>query len=1319
MKKYMSKMIIAIVGVALLQFGGCSKQNPLSDGDTSHNPPATPTELTATVVSSMNIELRWKDNAETEQGFKIERKSAGENWTVAGKVNANVETFTDSYLTLNRAYFYRVFAYSGDTLSSPSNEVSATPTLPAPSDLTVTVNNSTSLTLAWADHSTDEQGFRIERKVDAGTWGDYLNLQPNSIAYSDTGLVPGKSYYYRVVAFVATGLSERSNEVTAHLAISAPTNLTATVVSATVIGISWVDNSSDEYGFRLERAIDDGSWSVFKELPANSTAYSDSGLVPNRKYGYRLKAFIPTGESDYSNEVSGTPALLAPSGMTITGKSSTGIELVWEDNSAFEDGFRLERKIDSDVWSLLKTLPINSTMYSDTGLSPKKTYSYRILAFVSTGQTEYSNEVSALLLLPAPTNLTVVKTGSSSVQLAWEDNSADETGFRLERRVAAGAWATAKLLPANSTEYADDRLVPNQSFDYRVVAYVLTGESEPSNELTASTTFPAPANLVVTGSSSSSVQLAWEDMSADEMGFRIERKIGDGAWGELKIVMENSTGYTDSNLIPNTTYSYRVQAYVVTGFSGFSNVVARTLTFLAPSNLIAEPVGSTAVRLNWTDNSADEEWFEVERKDPGGNWNEIAQVTTDSATYLDSGLAPMNFYSYRVRAYVLTGRSAYSNTASATPTVLAPSGLTAKVISSTKVDLAWNDNTVDESGFRLERRAGNGVWSEVAALPPNATTFNDIGLVPQQAYSYRVLAFVENGFSSYSNEASAIPNLLGPTNLTATVTSSSLILLKWKDPTEEAVSYEIERKIGDGAWLLHKTQPKNSVVCFENGLTPNTLYHYRVRSATAQFKSGYSDEVAGLTPRVLAPTQLTAKHLNSTQVRLDWVDNTIEETGFRLERKVANGEWSEHKKLYANSVMFIDSGLVTNTTYAYRVSALTATGESQPGNIAEATPLLPAPTKLSAYPRTSSKIELYWTDNSSDESGFVVEKKIDEGEWEELIKLPPKARTMMDSNLVRHTYYNYRVAAFTDIAVSEYSNESKSVTVPFEYSRTLEGHTDDIWGVDFSPDGKLIASCGADKVINVWDAANGNLLHTLKGHTNIIYSVKFTNEGNRLASGSSDQTIRIWDWQNEICTDTIKTHKSLSLAFTPNDNLLVSGGTDGNIQVWAWRNRQLMATIFAHVGNVNAVAMFPDGAKIVSGSKDMTVKVWRLADGVCTQILEGHEDVVYSVDVSSNGDLIASGDADGVRRLWTMPEGECTDSSDVHSIWLYSIAISPDGEIVASAGYDRRIVLFDPVNKLSLGALDGHRSDIRAVAFSPDGKTIVSGSDDKTLRLWK
>jgi hypothetical protein len=192
---------------------------------------------------------------------------------------------------------------------------------------------------------------------------------------------------------------------TATPAPAAPSNLTATAASSSQINLAWTDNSNNEDGFKIERQNSDGTWTQVATVGTNVTTWSDTGLAAGTTYTYRVRAYnAGGGNSAYSNLASATTNSLAtvpaaPSGLAAASKTKPlRVNLTWVDNSNNETGFKIERSINGGVtWSLLATVGAGVTSYSDSSVANGNTYSYRVYAYNSAGNSADSNTVSITL----------------------------------------------------------------------------------------------------------------------------------------------------------------------------------------------------------------------------------------------------------------------------------------------------------------------------------------------------------------------------------------------------------------------------------------------------------------------------------------------------------------------------------------------------------------------------------------------------------------------------------------------------------------------------------------------------------------------------------------------------------------------------------------------------------------------------------------------------------------------------------------------------------------------------------------------------------
>src|SRR5438552_6852928 len=250
--------------------------------------------------------------------------------------------------------------------------LTTTPPIPtAPSGLTATATSSSTIDLGWVDNATNEIGQRIERSVGSNANYVYLtNVGVGITAFTDSQLVDGTKYYYRVRAFNTGGFSTYSNEQSAITTLNSPTSLTASAVSSSEIELTWANTSASESGYRIEQSpIDDLHFTEIATVGPNVVAYSATGLSEGTKYYYRVRAYNAIATSAYSSEKNDTTLWnipIPPSGLTITSITSSRVTLAWTDNSGNESGFKIQRKQGvTGVYVDIKTTNANVTTYTD------------------------------------------------------------------------------------------------------------------------------------------------------------------------------------------------------------------------------------------------------------------------------------------------------------------------------------------------------------------------------------------------------------------------------------------------------------------------------------------------------------------------------------------------------------------------------------------------------------------------------------------------------------------------------------------------------------------------------------------------------------------------------------------------------------------------------------------------------------------------------------------------------------------------------------------------------------------------------------------
>lgn len=199
-------------------------------------------------------------------------------------------------------------AYEYDDGSPPPDPPA--PGLPptAPTNLRLSANSSTTLTVRWDDNSDNESSFEVERSLNGSSWTKTHTLAPNSASLTSSGLTASTLYYIRVRAVNGDGVSPYSNTISAttaappvvNLPPTAPDAFAAIAIGAHSIVLSWDDNSLDESGFEVACSPDGVAWVVLTTTQPNVTSWANSGLTPSTTYFYRARAINQYGASAWT-----------------------------------------------------------------------------------------------------------------------------------------------------------------------------------------------------------------------------------------------------------------------------------------------------------------------------------------------------------------------------------------------------------------------------------------------------------------------------------------------------------------------------------------------------------------------------------------------------------------------------------------------------------------------------------------------------------------------------------------------------------------------------------------------------------------------------------------------------------------------------------------------------------------------------------------------------------------------------------------------------------------------------------------------------------
>ncbi len=559
---------------------------------------ASPSNLSATTISTSRINLSWTDNSTGESGFKIERATGScSGFSQITTVGASSTSYSDLGLNQGVLYCYRVRAYTAVANSDYSTTDSATTNISAPTSLSATSISGSQINLSWSDNSSGENGFKIERATDSCSGFSQIDtVGANITSYSSTGLSNSTTYCYRVRAYTTATNSTYSNTDSAITKTppTAPSSLVASVISSTQIDLSWSDESDNETGFRIRRVAGSSCDSESDELTttsAGAVSYNNTGLSNGVQYCFVICAYNNDGENCSASDTA-TTTLLPPTSFNYGTIGQSSISFNWTDNSTGEDGFKIERTTAGCSSGFSQIDTSTSASYTDSTLScnsDSTAYCYRVRAYTADSNSSYLTAGGEKQTLPCtPTSLSATAISGSQINVSWTDNSANETEFRLDRKIGLGGnWALSTTTIANDTTHSDTGLTDGIVYYYRTRACNADGCSGYSDTDFATTTLSAPSNFACVVSSSSQINLTWDDNSSNETSFSIERATSSPTTIEVASVGQNATSYNDTNLLEQTEYFYRVRAY-----NSNTNVYSNYTSECSTSTLIYVPTGN-------------------------------------------------------------------------------------------------------------------------------------------------------------------------------------------------------------------------------------------------------------------------------------------------------------------------------------------------------------------------------------------------------------------------------------------------------------------------------------------------------------------------------------------------------------------------------------------------------------------------------------------------------------------------------------------------------------------------------------------------------
>ncbi len=422
------------------------------------------------------------------------------------------------------------------------------------------------------------------------------------------------------------------------------------------------------------------------------------------------------------------------------------------------------------------------------------------------------------------------------------------TEWTIDKQATCSAEGSKSKHCTRCSSVTEVTAIPKTAHSYKttVVAPTLTSQGYTLHECTvchysykdsytSQITLPAVTGVKVKTQGTTSLTLAW-DKNASANGYVVEQYKG-GKWTQIAKTSSNATvTYTVNGLKADTTYTFRIKGYVVSGTTEYSGEYTRLAAKTRIANVgtfKGSTVSDSAIKLDWSKNDKASGYIIEQYK--GGKWTALATTKNNTTlTFTVKGLASATVYSFRIKSFRKAGgKIEYSEYASlkAATSFGGVNSLTVKSYTASAITLAWSKNA-SANGYIIEQYKG-GKWVQIAKTASNAVvSYTVSGLAADTTYTFRVRAYkTAAGKTIYSEYArlAAKTRIAKVASFRVTGTTISAVELSW-NKNAKATGYIIEIYRG-GKWTAIATTKNNTTLRFTmKGLARNTTYSFRIKA---------------------------------------------------------------------------------------------------------------------------------------------------------------------------------------------------------------------------------------------------------------------------------------------------------------------------------------------------------------------------------------------------------------------------------------------------------------------------------------------------------
>ena len=360
--------------------------------------------------------------------------------------------------------------------------------------------------------------------------------------------------------------------------------------------------------------------------------------------------------------------------------------------------------------------------------------------------------------------------------------------------------------------------------------------------------------------------------------------------------------------------------------------------------------------------------------------------------------------------------------------------------------------------------------------------------------------------------------------------------------------------------------------------------------------------------------------------------------------------------------------------------------------------------------------------------GGTLLQKLDRQRWETPPSVdqlrpdvPPAAAAVVRKLMAKRPDDRYRTAAALAAALEELTRLGDvprvQQTTPLREVRCFRGHAGSVTAAAFTPDGKEIVSCGADRTLRLWDVVGGESRRL----TDSPYEIGCLAVASGRVLTGQGVGVRVWDLAAGKEVQRLQGHTDAvrGIAVASDGRMALTGGDDRTLRLWDLPTGRDTQRLAGHRNRVGCVALSADGLWALSGDRSQSLRLWDLTGGREVRSFAAPTGPVLSVAFAPDGETAVSAHFDTTLRLWEVATGRELRRLVSHKQMVAAVAFAPDGRRIASGGHDHTVRVWDPASGSELWCGQGHMGPVSSVAFSPDGTHLLSAGFDETIRLWK